>query len=130
MSPTSEQYDSLLRQMWERMDEGCGETIYVIGQGSGEHSFPFLYFKQLFIRARFPAASFLTSVSPVQPLCNTYTTVWRGDKQLNGQDKFGVKVPCSGGPRDASSPPQDSLCTGNWNFRQGNLVQGKPVSPS
>ncbi|XP_075863099.1 GTP-binding protein 1 isoform X2 [Microcebus murinus] len=34
VSPTSEQYDSLLRQMWERMDEGCGETIYVIGQGS------------------------------------------------------------------------------------------------
>lgn len=32
--------------MWERMDEGCGETIYVIGQGSGEHSFPFtLFFK-------------------------------------------------------------------------------------
>lgn len=39
VSPTSEQYDSLLRQMWERMDEGCGETIYVIGQGSGEHDF-------------------------------------------------------------------------------------------
>lgn len=38
VSPTSEQYDSLLRQMWERMDEGCGETIYVIGQGSGERS--------------------------------------------------------------------------------------------
>ncbi|XP_054997112.1 GTP-binding protein 1 [Sorex araneus] len=34
VSPSSEQYDSLLRQMWERMDEGCGETIYVIGQGS------------------------------------------------------------------------------------------------
>ncbi|XP_020643345.3 GTP-binding protein 1 isoform X1 [Pogona vitticeps] len=34
VSPTSEQYDSLLRQMWERMEEGCGETIYVIGQGS------------------------------------------------------------------------------------------------
>uniref|UniRef100_A0A452IIJ9 GTP-binding protein 1 n=1 Tax=Gopherus agassizii TaxID=38772 RepID=A0A452IIJ9_9SAUR len=34
VSPTSEQYDSLLQQMWERMDEGCGETIYVIGQGS------------------------------------------------------------------------------------------------
>ncbi|KAH0616890.1 hypothetical protein JD844_028343 [Phrynosoma platyrhinos] len=34
VSPTSEQYDNLLRQMWERIDEGCGETIYVIGQGS------------------------------------------------------------------------------------------------
>uniref|UniRef100_A0A8B9UJ68 GTP-binding protein 1 n=1 Tax=Anas zonorhyncha TaxID=75864 RepID=A0A8B9UJ68_9AVES len=34
VSPTSEQYDSLLRQMSERIDEGCGETIYVIGQGS------------------------------------------------------------------------------------------------
>uniref|UniRef100_G1U6D0 GTP-binding protein 1 n=1 Tax=Oryctolagus cuniculus TaxID=9986 RepID=G1U6D0_RABIT len=34
VSPTAEQYDSLLRQMWERMDEGSGETIYVIGQGS------------------------------------------------------------------------------------------------
>ncbi|XP_068938258.1 GTP-binding protein 1 [Petaurus breviceps papuanus] len=40
VSPTSEQYDNLLRQMWERMDEGCGETIYVIGQGSGEHRSP------------------------------------------------------------------------------------------
>lgn len=39
VSPTSEQYDSLLRQMSERIDEGCGETIYVIGQGSGEYSF-------------------------------------------------------------------------------------------
>lgn len=38
VSPTSEQYDSLLRQMSERIDEGCGETIYVIGQGSGECS--------------------------------------------------------------------------------------------
>lgn len=43
MSPTSEQYDSLLRQMWERMDEGCGETIYVVGQGAGE-PFPFTLF--------------------------------------------------------------------------------------
>ncbi|NXA83808.1 GTPB1 protein, partial [Thryothorus ludovicianus] len=34
VSPTSEQYDSLLQQMSERIDEGCGETIYVIGQGS------------------------------------------------------------------------------------------------
>lgn len=41
VSPTSEQYDSLLRQMWERMDEGCGETIYVIGQGSGKYSIVF-----------------------------------------------------------------------------------------
>lgn len=39
VSPTSEQYDSLLRQMSERIDEGCGETIYVIGQGSGQYSF-------------------------------------------------------------------------------------------
>lgn len=40
VSPTSEQYDSLLQQMSERIDEGCGETIYVIGQGSGQYSFP------------------------------------------------------------------------------------------
>jgi len=25
--------------MSERIDEGCGETIYVIGQGSGQYSF-------------------------------------------------------------------------------------------
>lgn len=60
VSPTSEQYDSLLRQMWERMDEGCGETIYVIGQGSGEHSFPFLCLKQLF-SAHFPTTTFFLS---------------------------------------------------------------------
>uniref|UniRef100_A0A8L0DMB1 GTP-binding protein 1 n=1 Tax=Oncorhynchus mykiss TaxID=8022 RepID=A0A8L0DMB1_ONCMY len=34
VSPTGEQYDSLLRQLRERMDEGCGETIYVVGVGS------------------------------------------------------------------------------------------------
>ncbi|XP_063054997.1 GTP binding protein 1, like [Engraulis encrasicolus] len=34
VSPTGEQYDALLRQMRERMDEGCGETIYVVGMGS------------------------------------------------------------------------------------------------
>ncbi|XP_010892193.1 GTP-binding protein 1 isoform X2 [Esox lucius] len=34
VSPNGEQYDSLLRQLRERMDEGCGETIYVIGMGS------------------------------------------------------------------------------------------------
>jgi hypothetical protein len=59
VSPTSEQYDSLLRQMWERMDEGCGETIYVIGQGSGEHSFSFIYFKQLLRAHISPLSTFL-----------------------------------------------------------------------
>ncbi|KAJ8406643.1 hypothetical protein AAFF_G00295590 [Aldrovandia affinis] len=34
VSPTGEQYDSLLRQLRERMEEGCGETIYVVGVGS------------------------------------------------------------------------------------------------
>uniref|UniRef100_A0A674CED1 GTP-binding protein 1 n=1 Tax=Salmo trutta TaxID=8032 RepID=A0A674CED1_SALTR len=34
VSPNGEQYDSLLRQLRERMDEGCGETIYVVGMGS------------------------------------------------------------------------------------------------
>uniref|UniRef100_A0A8C7LBK4 GTP-binding protein 1 n=1 Tax=Oncorhynchus kisutch TaxID=8019 RepID=A0A8C7LBK4_ONCKI len=34
VSPNGEQYDSLLRQLRERMDEGCGETIYVVGIGS------------------------------------------------------------------------------------------------
>ncbi|KAJ3614953.1 hypothetical protein NHX12_018522 [Muraenolepis orangiensis] len=34
VSPSGEQYDSLLRQLRERMDEGCGETIYVVGMGS------------------------------------------------------------------------------------------------
>lgn len=34
VSPSGEQYDSLLRQLRERMDEGCGETIYVVGVGS------------------------------------------------------------------------------------------------
>lgn len=36
VSPSADQYDSLLRQLRERMDEGCGETIYVVGMGSGE----------------------------------------------------------------------------------------------
>ncbi|XP_031417157.1 GTP-binding protein 1 isoform X2 [Clupea harengus] len=34
VSPNGEQYDALLRQLRERMDEGCGETIYVVGVGS------------------------------------------------------------------------------------------------
>ncbi|XP_062292717.1 LOW QUALITY PROTEIN: GTP binding protein 1, like [Scomber scombrus] len=37
VSPTGEQYDSLLRHLRERIDglyEGCGETIYVVGMGS------------------------------------------------------------------------------------------------
>ncbi|CAH2221812.1 GTP-binding 1 [Pelobates cultripes] len=34
VSPSAEQYDSLLQQLRDRMDEGRGETIYVIGQGS------------------------------------------------------------------------------------------------
>ncbi|XP_053545412.1 GTP-binding protein 1 [Bombina bombina] len=34
VSPSAEQYDSLLHQLRDRMDEGRGETIYVIGQGS------------------------------------------------------------------------------------------------
>ncbi|XP_069509065.1 GTP-binding protein 1 isoform X1 [Ambystoma mexicanum] len=34
VSPNGEQYDSLLRQLRDRMDEGRGETIYVLGQGS------------------------------------------------------------------------------------------------
>ncbi|KAG2461200.1 GTPB1 protein, partial [Polypterus senegalus] len=34
VSPSGEQYDLLLRQLRDRMDEGCGETIYVIGVGS------------------------------------------------------------------------------------------------
>ncbi|XP_054636503.1 GTP binding protein 1, like [Dunckerocampus dactyliophorus] len=34
VSPTGEQYDALLRHLRERLDEGCGETIYVVGMGS------------------------------------------------------------------------------------------------
>uniref|UniRef100_A0A8C9R8M4 GTP-binding protein 1 n=1 Tax=Scleropages formosus TaxID=113540 RepID=A0A8C9R8M4_SCLFO len=34
VSPNGEQYDSLLRQLRDRMEEGCGETIYVVGVGS------------------------------------------------------------------------------------------------
>uniref|UniRef100_A0A1A8S8M3 GTP-binding protein 1 n=1 Tax=Nothobranchius rachovii TaxID=451742 RepID=A0A1A8S8M3_9TELE len=34
VSPTGEQYDSLLQHLRERIDEGCGETIYVVGMGS------------------------------------------------------------------------------------------------
>ncbi|XP_056262493.1 GTP-binding protein 1 isoform X2 [Pseudoliparis swirei] len=34
VSPNGEQYDSLLRQLRDRMEEGCGETIYVVGTGS------------------------------------------------------------------------------------------------
>lgn len=38
VSPTAEQYDSLLRHLREQIDEGCGETIYVVGMGSGEEN--------------------------------------------------------------------------------------------
>ncbi|XP_007562956.1 PREDICTED: GTP-binding protein 1-like isoform X1 [Poecilia mexicana] len=34
VSPNGEQYDSLLRQLRDRMEDGCGETIYVVGMGS------------------------------------------------------------------------------------------------
>lgn len=34
VSPNGEQYDSLLRQLRDRMEEGSGETIYVVGMGS------------------------------------------------------------------------------------------------
>ncbi|XP_023670305.1 GTP-binding protein 1 isoform X2 [Paramormyrops kingsleyae] len=34
VSPNGAQYDSLLRQLRDRMEEGCGETIYVVGVGS------------------------------------------------------------------------------------------------
>ncbi|KAL3066284.1 GTP-binding protein 1-like [Trematomus bernacchii] len=34
VSPTGQQYDSLLRHLREQIDEGCGETIYVVGMGS------------------------------------------------------------------------------------------------
>lgn len=36
VSPTGEQYDCLLRQLRDRMEEGCGETMYVVGMGTGE----------------------------------------------------------------------------------------------
>lgn len=47
VSPNGEQYDSLLRQLRERMDEGCGETIYVVGVGSGEMCTSHLHFTLL-----------------------------------------------------------------------------------
>ncbi|TDH15685.1 hypothetical protein EPR50_G00011850 [Perca flavescens] len=34
VSPTGQQYDSLLRHLREQIDEGCGETIFVVGMGS------------------------------------------------------------------------------------------------
>ncbi|XP_003972329.1 GTP-binding protein 1-like isoform X1 [Takifugu rubripes] len=34
VSPTAKQYDLLLQHLRERIDEGCGETIYVIGTAS------------------------------------------------------------------------------------------------
>lgn len=34
VSPTGQQYDALLRQLRELMEEGSGETIYVVGMGS------------------------------------------------------------------------------------------------
>jgi hypothetical protein len=37
VSPTSEQFDLLLRQLRERLDDGRGETIYEIGIGLGKH---------------------------------------------------------------------------------------------
>ncbi|XP_051940573.1 GTP binding protein 1, like [Hippocampus zosterae] len=39
VSPTGEQYDALQRHLRARLDEGCGETIFVVGMGSdgGDH---------------------------------------------------------------------------------------------
>ncbi|XP_054460885.1 GTP binding protein 1, like [Anoplopoma fimbria] len=34
VSPTGQQYDSLLKHLREQIGEGCGETIYVVGMGS------------------------------------------------------------------------------------------------
>ncbi|XP_061130823.1 GTP-binding protein 1-like [Syngnathus typhle] len=34
VSPTGEQYDALRRHLRARLDEGCGETIFVVGMGS------------------------------------------------------------------------------------------------
>ncbi|XP_077381061.1 GTP-binding protein 1-like [Festucalex cinctus] len=34
VSPTGEQYDALQRHLRARLDEGCGETIFVVGMGS------------------------------------------------------------------------------------------------
>ncbi|XP_061626685.1 GTP binding protein 1, like isoform X1 [Phyllopteryx taeniolatus] len=34
VSPTGEQYDALQKHLRERLDEGCGETIFVVGMGS------------------------------------------------------------------------------------------------
>ncbi|XP_031732925.1 GTP-binding protein 1-like isoform X2 [Anarrhichthys ocellatus] len=34
VSPSGQQYDSLLRHLRQQIDEGCGETIYVVGMGS------------------------------------------------------------------------------------------------
>lgn len=39
VSPTSEQFDLLLRQLRERLDDGRGETIYEIGIGLGKDIF-------------------------------------------------------------------------------------------
>lgn len=36
VSPTAKQYDLLLRHLRARIDEGCGETMYVIGMASGK----------------------------------------------------------------------------------------------
>lgn len=36
VSPTAKQYDLLLRHLRERIYEGCGETIYVVGMASGK----------------------------------------------------------------------------------------------
>lgn len=36
VSPTAKQYDLLLRYLGERIYEGCGETIYVVGMASGK----------------------------------------------------------------------------------------------
>ncbi len=36
VSPTGEQYECLQKQLRERIEEGCGETIYVVGMGTGE----------------------------------------------------------------------------------------------
>lgn len=37
VSPTGEQYDALQRHLRARLDEGCGETIFVVGMGSSKN---------------------------------------------------------------------------------------------
>lgn len=84
VSPNGEQYDSLLRQLRDRMEEGSGETIYVVGIGSGK--------KPVSTRPERPSVSVFYPISPLHWL----SAVDGGDWGLDEKDmEASVATVCS-----------------------------------